>query len=267
MKNSGKSSIFIFGAKTTGPSHIKKNIPCQDSWISEILRDDSAVIAVSDGLGSAKYSQKGAEIAVSAAAESIRQHFFVKYNDGNTSADITRNDCLIREAFFSAVKEIENYSISNNIPKRELACTLIVIFIYKSTVSTGQVGDGAVVGQFKSGDIEILSEPAKSEYINEVTPITADNWLEKLNIHQNILEAVNIAAFTDGCQRAVLIKKDGVYEPFIPFFKPLFNYSQSAGDSKAASDDVRNLLLSQKINEVSDDDKTLVIASFKKDAI
>lgn len=264
MEESQKYQILIFGAKTTGPSHIKKGLPCQDAWLSEVFADDSAVIAVADGLGSAEYSEQGAEIAVAAAVRSIKEHYSAVYEDGSRSKDLTKNDAMIREAFFSAVIEIEKYSGLKNIPKKELACTLIVILIDKNTVSVGQVGDGAVAGELLNGDIQILSRPAESEYVNEVTPITAENLPIKISLNANLKDIVNLAAFTDGCQRAVLIKKDGEYRPFIPFFKPLFKYSDSADDILAASEDVKSLLLSQKMTEVSDDDKTLVIATIKK---
>ena len=154
--------------------------------------------------------------AVKAAVESIKSHYSVIYEDGSTSADLTKNETLIKEAFFSAVSAIENYSKSSNIPKRELACTLIVVFIHKKTVSTGQVGDGAVTGEYLSGDIAVISKPAESEYINEVTPITAEKWISKLNINSGLMNIKKITAFTDGCQRAVLVKENSSYVPFIP---------------------------------------------------
>ena len=264
MKDSGNCEIFIFGAKTIGPSHTKKGLPCQDAWASELLTEDSAVIAVSDGLGSAKKSETGAYIAVKAAVESIKNHYSIIYEDGSTSADLTKDETLIKEAFFSATGEIEKYSQSNNIPKKDLACTLIVVFISRNTVSIGQVGDGAVAGEYLNGDIAVLSRPAESEYINEVTPITAEKWISKLSINASLTNVRNIAAFTDGCQRAILIKENGNYIPFIPFFNPLFKYSGSIEDISVASEDVKQLLLSEKMTKVSDDDKTLVIATIKK---
>ncbi|MBP2132489.1 hypothetical protein J2128_000410 [Methanomicrobium sp. W14] len=254
-------NISISGAKTTGASHIKKGLSCQDAWTSEIPREDSAAIAVADGLGSARYSEKGAEIAVRTATESIKKHFMTVYDENITSADITSNVSIIEEAFLSSVSAIEKYSIENKVPKKELACTLIVILVYKKSVSIGQVGDGGVVGQSYSGKIKLLSEPAESEYINEVTPVTSDKWRESLRISQNIPDIKNIAAFTDGCQRAVLIKENDFYKPYVPFFRPFFEYAEKSHDKKELSDDIGEFLLSGKINEVSDDDKTLVAIS------
>jgi len=259
-----KNRIFIFGAKATGSSHIKRNIVCQDAFKYLKFGDDSAVIAVSDGLGSAVHSDTGASIAVNAAAETARRHFSVKYSDNSTSADITKNCQIIKECFESAVSEIKEYSAEREIPINELACTLIVVFIYKNSVNAGQIGDGGVVGRFKNGDVEIIMEPAESEYINEVTPITSENWSLNLRINENISGADSVAVFTDGCQRAILVKEDAKYIPFIPFFKPLFSYSHSTEDESKSCLDVESLLLSEKLNEVSDDDKTLVISAIKK---
>ena len=56
IMNKLSMNILISGAKTTGASHIKKGLSCQDAWTSEIPREDSAAIAVADGLGSARYA-------------------------------------------------------------------------------------------------------------------------------------------------------------------------------------------------------------------
>ncbi|WOF16377.1 protein phosphatase 2C domain-containing protein [Methanoplanus sp. FWC-SCC4] len=254
------NKIFVFGSKVTGPSHLVKNTPCQDAWNFKIPVDNTAIIAVSDGLGSALHSDTGSKLAVNTAIESISNHFLIRYEDGIFSADITKNNCLIKDAFQDAVSKLKDYSGENNIPIRDLACTLIVIFIDKNEICIGQIGDGGVVGMCDAKSI-ILSEPAQSEYINEVTPITSANWNEKLKISSHNKDIRALAAFTDGCQRAVLVKKNEIYEPFEPFFKPLLKYSLSAENAEDASEDVKNLLSSGKMTENSDDDKTLVIAA------
>ena len=91
-------------------------------------------------------------------------------------------------------------------------------------------------------------------------PITHDSWEENLKITQNIGDVICLAAFTDGCQRGVLIKKGDSYEPFAAFFDPLFLYGRRVTDTHRAGKEVSGLLSSQKLSEGFEDDKTLVIA-------
>jgi hypothetical protein len=255
--NENMAMPALFGARVTGPSHIKKGIPCQDAMAFEAIRESTAVIAVSDGLGSARFSDIGSEIAVRSAGRMIADLFCEKIGD-TVLADITKNREIIEKSFLHAKESIQRYAEENDMQPKELACTLIVVLIDRNYVSCGHVGDGGIVG-IREEEPVIISDPGYSEYINETTPITSEKWRSDLRIKENIPGLDSVSVFTDGCQRAVLTKHGGKYQPHIPFFKPFNRYISCITDFDEASEDLKNLLLSGMMTENSEDDKTFVV--------
>ncbi|UUX92055.1 PP2C family serine/threonine-protein phosphatase [Methanoplanus endosymbiosus] len=223
----------------------------------EAIRKSTAVIAVSDGLGSAEYSGIGSEIAVRSASRMITDLFREKIGD-TVLADITKNREIIENSFLHARESIQRYADENDIQTEQLACTLMVVLIDRNYVSCGHVGDGGIVG-ISGGEPIIISDPGYSEYINETTPITSDKWRSDLRIKENIPDIDSVSVFTDGCQRAVLTKPGGKYQPHIPFFNPFNRYINSITDPDEASEDLKNLLSSGMMAENSEDDKTFVV--------
>jgi len=245
----GEDLPIIFGASVIGPSHVKNNIVCQDAWDSAYIGETMAVIALSDGLGSASMSDTGASLAVRSCVERVKYYFETPVSEGILLGDITKNDEILKDAVRYARNKIIESAREQDIDRRDLACTIILILIQDNTVSVAQIGDGAVVGEI-SGELCVLSLPGYSEYVNEVIPLTHDSWEENLNITQNIRDVICLAAFTDGCQRGVLIKKGDSYEPFAAFFGPLFLYGRRVTDTHRAGKEVSGLLSSQKLGEV-----------------
>jgi len=254
----------VFGGKTTGSSHIKKGLPCQDAFRSDKTDNGEIIIAVADGLGSAAYSDTGAEIAVNSAVDRIKSLFDKDRRYGIPKAALMKNHEIVTGAFSAARTALEDYATENGYPLKKLACTLIVAFTWEGYVTTGHIGDGAVTAQI--GDkIMIISGPGESEYLNEVTPLTSGIIEDNIRINQNIANVEVFAAFTDGCQRAFLEKKNGEYTPYEPFFRPIFSYAKSVTNEKEASGEIVGFLGSEKMEENSDDDKTLVIAVLQRE--
>jgi hypothetical protein len=122
----------------------------------------------------------------------------------------------------------------------------------------GQIGDGGVVGHMTSG-LELISDPGDSEYVDEVEPLTAEDWRGRVRFAgANEIELISV--FTDGCQRSLLSKSSQGLSPFAGFFHPIFKYLRSTTEDEQASKDVGRLLAGSKMSECSEDDKTLVIA-------
>ena len=249
----------VFGGKTTGSSHIKKGVPCQDAFRNEKTDSGEIIVAVADGLGSAEHSEIGADIAVNTAVDKIKSLFTKSDEYGIPDASLMKNRDIITEAFSASRTALENYAGDKGYPLRKLACTLIVAFTWEGYLTTGHIGDGAVTAQIND-DIRIISDPGNSEYVNEVTPLTSGKIDDNIRINENIPDVRVFAAFTDGCQRAFLVRKNGNYRPYEPFFRPIFTYAKDVADEEEASEEIVRFLESDKMNENSDDDKTLVIA-------
>ncbi len=251
--------MLVFGGRRTGSSHILKGIPCQDAFCCDRTETGEIIVAVADGLGSAGSSEIGSEIAVNSAVGKIKSLFRADNDYKTPKAAIMKNRDIINEAFYAARKALEEYAADYDIHTGELACTLIVAFTFEGALTTGQIGDGAITGMIK-GNIHLLSDPGDSEYINEVTPLTSGKIEKNIRINENLLNVDVFAVFTDGCQRAFLEKKDGEYIPFEPFFRPFFSCVRKFSSENEASDEIMAFLGSEKMENNSDDDKTLVIA-------
>jgi hypothetical protein len=175
-----------------------------------------------------------------------------------------KNRDIIMEAFSASRTALENYAGDNGYPLKKLACTLIVAFTWEGFLTTGHIGDGAVTA-LTGDEIIIISDPGDSEYMNEVTPLTSGKIKNNIRINENIPDVRVFAVFTDGCQRAFLVRKNGEYLPYEPFFRPIFSYAQDVTDEEEASGEIVGFLSSGKMEENSDDDKTLVIAVLNKE--
>ena len=253
------STYSIFGTSVIGPLHIQLGIPCQDACAYEILPFDWGIIAVADGLGSASKSDIGAKIAVEAAVKAGKEFITKKKND-----EIIYDE-ILREAVFSARKSLETKANEEQCNLRDLACTIIIVVNYKDTISVAHIGDGAVVAKTKD-NLKLISGPGESEYVNEVVPLTSKEWEKSLRISPIISNIECVAVFTDGCQRAALLRTQNDVLPYDQFFRPLFSYAQEElDDLSQGEEDIRNLLASHKMCDNSEDDKTLVISVLNKE--
>jgi hypothetical protein len=250
-------TVYMFGASVIGPLHIQKDIPCQDACKYAVLPSNWGVIAVADGLGSASKSDIGADTAVEAAVDGVKAIITNKKTDEIDPSDIAR------EALVFARRALEAKATEEQSGLRDLACTIIAVLLHEDTISVAHIGDGAVVVKTVEG-LKLISGPGESEYVNEVVPLTSKEWEESLRVTPKISGVECIAVFTDGCQRAALLRTQDGLQPYDRFFGPLFSYAQELGDLRQGEQDIRDLLASQKMCENSEDDKTLVISVFEK---
>ena len=95
---------IINSAKTVGRSHVRDNLPCQDSVMSKIDNGVS-VIALSDGCGSSPISQYGSEITVNAVCNLMTQHFEELYSS---------DDLTIKKSVVAAIVEQLKKHIHDN---------------------------------------------------------------------------------------------------------------------------------------------------------
>lgn len=86
---------IINSAKTVGRSHIRENIPCQDS-VASLQKNSVSVIALSDGCGSSPLSHYGSDITVKALCDLFANNFDLLY---------TGDDNAVRKAVVSTIVE------------------------------------------------------------------------------------------------------------------------------------------------------------------
>lgn len=240
---------YAVAAAVCGPHHRSVELPCQDAFAA-IIGSNRVVVAVADGLGSARHSHVGASISSQAAVADAT----ARLERGPTRL---RTTC--RASITSARKQLEAHARETGEELRSYASTLLVVCASGDSLAVAHIGDGAVVGDV-GGRLELLSGPGSSEYANEVEPLTSETWRANVRVSGIFSGVTAFVAFTDGCQRAALLKAGTDVTPYPGFLSPLLQHARAASDPATASEELATLLDGPKMTEHSEDDKTLVIA-------
>lgn len=246
----------IVAASVCGTSHIKNQQLCQDAHHWQILPNNLLAIAAADGAGSASLGKVGAMIAVETAIEQIAK---AEITDSTlTDNFLIRN--LLTETMLAAKKAVEDEADICHHQPHDLATTLIIAIATPKVVAVAQIGDGLAVAKDSTGNLQALTMPKSGEYINETTFLTSPDALATTQIKILRHNIVNIGVLTDGLQMLALNMLIG--EPHKPFFFPLFDFVANAEDKNVAKEQLIKFLCSDRITKRTDDDLTLVIASF-----
>lgn len=248
------ASWRVVAASICGRAHARVHDPCQDAHAWRTLPGEILFAAVADGAGSAAQGGVGAEIAAARAVEHLAA----------AGAALPRLasgwDHLLRESLEASRRALEEEAVIRDLAPRDLATTLIVLAIAPGAVAVGQIGDGAAILREAGGALTALTRPALSEYVNHTTFLTSDEALATAQVVTRlgpVGEAV--ALLTDGLQRLALRMPEG--EPHAPFFAPLFRFLDEATDLPAAHRELEAFLGSERIQERTDDDLTLLLAA------
>jgi hypothetical protein len=242
------SALRIFGASVIGSQHVGQALPCQDACDYDVF-DGAGVIAIADGLGSAARADVGASLAVTTALDAARA--------GLRGADDLA--AAARAGVVAARQALEAEAGQLGCKIRDLACTLVVVTLRADRVAVAHVGDGAVVARL-NGVWELLSGPAESGYVNEVTPLTDREWEVAVRVALERDGLSGLLALTDGCQRAALQRTPYGLAPYDDFCQPLVDYARDEDDAERGEREIAALLESPTLAESSEDDKTLVVA-------
>lgn len=239
------------GASVRGTSHLRQDMPCQDICLWQAV-DDYLVAAVADGLGSARFADEAARLAV----ESI-----VAYLTSRLSHDVLVEvgdwQILVNAAFAEARSRLVECAKAANQSLHDFATTLLVLVLAPSWLVTGHIGDGAIVVQFDDGRLETISPPTNGEYVNSVTPLTADDYKLHIRVRVERTAVDRAALLTDGLQLLCINLASMV--PYAPFFIPLFEAIGGVLDADSTTFQLIHFLESERVSAKTDDDKTLVI--------
>jgi Protein phosphatase 2C len=247
----------IIRASTIGTSHIKSGSLCQDSCYADVIHtsDDQEylVIVVSDGAGSAKEGGQGAELTCETAISSI-----------SNSLEKESADIFTEQSAVTWIENIRNVisdkAKADDFTVRDFACTFLGAVIGSSQSLFFQIGDGAIVlsVNYVQG---VVFWPESGEFANMTYFVTDQDALSNLRIQISNMSFNEIAVFTDGIQRLALSFEQ--QRPHPPFFDPMFAVlrKQSPEHCDALDEQLRQFLESPAVNERTDDDKTLVLAT------
>lgn len=147
------------------------------------------------------------------------------------------------------------------LPRRDFACTLLMVVWSEVSVVVAHVGDGAVVGRRTDGSWQTMSEPETGQYASTTYFIT-DDRSPRLRVKQFAPDFDALAVFSDGIEHLALDQRSSLPHP--PFFdgimKPL-DRCPTPGKNTDLSRALAQFLDGPRVCDRTDDDKTLVLAS------
>ena len=247
-------------ASVIGTSHEKTGGACQDANDCQIYASHAGekilAAAVADGAGSAGCGGEGAAITCRALLGQMVEHL----DSGKSVEQVTGDTVKFWITTIQNLLEAEARAVSRE--RRDFACTILGLLVGESCAACLQVGDGAIV--LADSEEHVYGHvfwPDRGEYANTTHFVTEDDAIEHLqfaSINRGVVEA---ALLTDGLQTMALnYQQRTAHEPF---FKGLFAPLRTAeeGCSRELSEALAAFLSSPRVNEKTDDDKTLVLAS------
>jgi len=246
-------------ASSIGTAHLHQNTECQDRFACQTVetKEGEILIAVvADGAGSTTDGQIGAETAC--------KFFIAETSDFLSSQDASVSSLNIEFgrfwiSFFQ--KKIAELAEKDAKTLRDFASTLVGAVIGENDAAFFQIGDrGAVystTGETKSYRFAIA--PEDSEYVNVTDFLTDETAAERIRFVLVEEKIEDVILFSDGIASvAVDFLTNQPHEPFLmPMIAPLRN----GNASNDLNEKLEKFLASPKINEKTDDDKTIILAT------
>ncbi len=253
------SSIWrVAHASATGAAHIAQNTICQDRFSCRTLKktdEEVLIAAVADGAGSTSEGHRGAELAcelfVAEAASFLdAQNASVK----SLNADFGRHWISYFQQKIAVVAQTDEK------PVRDYASTFLGAIVGRSGAAFFQIGDGGIVvsASGEPGSYRFAVAPDESEYVNMTDFLTDEAAASRLKFEFFDEKIEDLILFSDGVfPVAVNYQNNQPHEPFLmPMIAPLKN-----GGANGLNEKLETFLASPKMNEKTDDDKTLILAT------
>ena len=247
-------------ASVIGQAHIRQETACQDRLLCRTIdtkTDGEIFVAVvADGAGSTSHGQVGAEVACETFIGQVADFL----NSGNASvASLNEDFGRLWIRFFQM--EIQKLAEQEKEEIRDFASTLVGAIVGENATVFYQVGDGGAVFSAggKNESYRFGIEPSESEYVNTTEFLTDETAVESLRFVRIEEKIEDLILFSDGIFAvAVDYQNNKPHEPFLmPMIAPLRNGNSANG----LNEKLENFLASPKLNEKTDDDKTIILAS------
>ncbi|MDR2720571.1 MAG: protein phosphatase 2C domain-containing protein [Nitrososphaerota archaeon] len=189
--------IYSYGFSITGSSHKKSDRPkCQDYNDIKKLENGYIIAAIADGVGSCKYSDIAALLAVNTSLEVCAEAV-------DAEGDNCNFEKVIEDAFTKAERKIDAYSLSQKHLITDYDTTLSLVIYDGKSIHYGHCGDGGIIGLNNGGDYVKITTPQKSDG-TFVIPLRAGKSSWKIDK-------------AEGEYASVLLATDGVYDIFFPY--------------------------------------------------
>lgn len=253
------ASWRVAAASAIGTAHVNQNTECQDRLAWRTLfspRGEILVAAVADGAGSTTDGQRGAELACRLFLDEIADYLAAR----DASVKSLNRDFGARWiAYFQA--EIERLAKREKKLARDYASTLVGAVVGADAAVFYQIGDGGVVFSTSGAraSYAFAIEPVEAEYVNVTNFATDETAAEALQFKLIDEPVEDVILFSDGV--AAVAVDFAANRPHEPFLMPMIAPLRQAGAAAGLNEKLENFLGSPKLNEKTDDDKTIILAS------
>lgn len=250
----------IAAASSTGTSHTKSGLPCQDSVrvkLVNLAQGPILISAVSDGAGSASHSEIGSRAAVTTATNLIESYL----EAGGTIPTIDHATALSWLAQVQAT--ISSLAAEVDASARDFACTLMVAILGTDSSAFLQIGDGAMVVREEGDDgWSYVFWPQHGEYVNTTNFVTSSNASTVMEFACPARRIESFASFSDGIESLVLhYATKTVHDPFFNAMIEPVRLAATEGLDDGLSESLKRYLSSDRVCGHTDDDKSLVLAT------
>ena len=246
-------------ASVVGTSHAAAGLPCADACAARVVRRRRGkgpllVAVAADGAGTSDRAPEGARLACEAVVERATRWAAGK-------ADLSAFD---REAFVPWLDEVQlriaAAARTEGRESRDFSCTLLVALVGRGRAAFFQVGDGAIVYRRRDGAYAPALWPQTGEYANCTWFATDEDAAERVQ-SASAEDVHEVALLTDGLQGLAL--RFATREAHGPFFEPMFARlrGEREGEPRRLLGELNAFLGSTPVNQRTDDDKTLVLAT------
>lgn len=242
----------------TGAASVEKQIRdhahvCQDAYAVDHLNDQTVVAVLADGAGSASHAKEGADITVKTALAELKKLDLDHLSEDTMTALQSVPERVQQALQYQATKAKE--------PLESYASTLIAVVFTPTCLVGVQVGDGFLVSGVQD-DYDLIFSGKKGEYVNETNFVTDPQIDAQYFIQREPLNFVALA--TDGLEHVAIDNR--LNEAHIGFFKPFDTFLTDQPDGATIDTELQNFLSSKRLQQRSNDDRTLIIAKYIEDS-
>ncbi|MBC1183766.1 protein phosphatase 2C domain-containing protein [Brevundimonas sp. WCHBH090558] len=239
-------------ASTIGTSHLRTGAPRQDAYGVRRTGNGRICAVVSDGAGSATYGGPGAWI--------VCREFLAQAQSWSTNSPGLPEDQIISDWIDAIRDRISRAAERRASAPRQFAATLAAVFATDSEALVIQVGDSVVAGR-ADGSWTVPLWPESGEYAS-TTYFVTDSPSPRLNLAREAVSFDGFALFSDGIETIALDHSEQqAHRPFLdPMIKAIDN-APGSGRLAPLSGHLASYLDSDRVNDRTDDDKTLILLS------
>ena len=183
-----------------GRGHISTETPCQDKTYV-CCENDTYVIALADGAGSARLSHYGAEYVTKRACEMLVADFDMFHAE-------TDGVAIKRKVIGDLSSGLKAEAVKHDCQIKDLASTLLVAAIKEDKYILIHIGDG-VIGYLKGNELKVASAPENGEFVNTTVFVTSNDVLYSMKIMKGSLgEIQGFTLMSDGTESSFYNKRE-----------------------------------------------------------